>query len=290
MAVRPESAKSQIVKAFDDSDQKVYREMDLRSKFAAERAAWGLRTRVSYGEFLEFLLREGKLRRIVLSSESYTPIARYAWGEVSPYNVGQSLRKCAYLSHASALFLRGLTDQIPKTVYVNREQSQKQQRGTLTQESINRAFGHKQRRSRYVFSYDEWRITLLSGKNTGALGVLWLPSPLGEPLLVTGLERTLIDITVRPDYAGGVYQVLQAYKSAKQHDVSANTLVATLKKLGYLYPYHQALGFYLERAGYGPDKWAKLKQLPQEFDFYLAHDIHDPDYDANWRLFFPKGF
>jgi hypothetical protein len=203
--------------------------------------------------------------------------------------MGLSLRSGAYLSHASALFLHGLTDQIPRSIYVNREQSQKSQSGTLTQAAIDRAFSHRQRRSKYIFSYEEWQLVLLSGKHTGRLGVSPMPSPLGEPLSVTGVERTLIDIVVRPDYAGGVYQVLQAFRSAKQR-LSTNALLATLKKLGYLYPYHQAIGFYLQRAGYEPERWERIKKLPQEFDFYLAHDIHDKDYDQSWRLFFPKGF
>ena len=115
-----------------------------------------------------------------------------------------------------------------------------------------------------------------------------MTSAQGEPVTVTGLERTLIDIVVRPDYAGGVYQVLQAFKSAKDR-MSVNVLLATLKKLDYAYPYHQAIGFYLQRAHYDPDRWERIKKLAQEFDFYLAHDISDRDYDQSWRIFFPKG-
>ncbi len=289
MPLKPQTAKAKIAEAFETASQKVYREAELKSLFATHRSEWGLTTRTTYQDFIDFLLAESKLRRVTLKNDLYTPMTRYAWGEPTPYHIGLSIRSGAYLSHVSALFLHGLTDQIPKSIYVNREQSQKSHSGTLTQEAINRAFSHKQRRSKYIFSYEEWQVVLLSGKHTGRLGVLSMPDPLGEPLSVTGVERTLIDAVVRPDYAGGVYEVLQAFKSAKER-MSVNVLLATLKKLSYLYPYHQAIGFYLQRAGYEPERWERIKKLPQEFDFYLAHDIHDRDYDPSWRLFFPKAF
>ena len=65
------------------------------------------------------------------------------------------------------------------------------------------------------------------------------------PLRFTNLERTLIDAAVRPVYAGGVFEVRKAYQLAKEK-VSVNRLAALLQKLNYIYPYHQAIGFYLE--------------------------------------------
>ncbi len=154
---------------------------------------------------------------------------------------------------------------------------------------LARAFSAQQRRSNYSFRYENWTIVLLSGKNTGRLEVGSVVADTGEAIDVTRLERTLIDIVVRPSYAGGIYQVLEAYKAAKDR-MSVNTLTATLKKLDYVYPYHQAIGFYMERAGYDESRTGRLLKLKTSFDFYLAHGIKDPEYDSKWRLFFPKGF
>ena len=111
----------------------------------------------------------------------------------------------------------------------------------------------------------------------------------GSTLRVTGIERTLIDIAVRPAYAGGVFQVLNAYRGAKDR-VSVATLLATLKTLSYVYPYHQAIGFYLQRAGYGPKQYERLRRLGLKNDFYLAHDMREKAYSKEWRLFYPQSF
>ena len=111
----------------------------------------------------------------------------------------------------------------------------------------------------------------------------------GQEFLATKLERTLIDIVVRPSYGGGVYQVLEAFRRAKEL-ISVGTLIATLRKLNYLYPYQHAIGFYMERAEYEAEQCDRLKELLTDYDFYLAHDMRDREYDSEWRIFFPKGF
>lgn len=212
---------------------------------------------------------------------------RYLWEKPSTFDIALSLRPRSYLSHGSAVFLHGLNDQIPKTIFINQEQSKKEspKKSSLTQESLDRAFSSsKQRRSQMIYEYEGIKITILNGKHTQELEVGNI-----EGKRVTKLERTLIDIVVRPEYAGGVYQVLEAYKEAKEK-ASTNVLIATLKKLQYIYPYHQAIGFYMERAGWQEKQYTRLLKLGLEFDFYLTYGMKEKQYDPTWRLFYPQGF
>jgi hypothetical protein len=129
-------------------------------------------------------------------------------------------------------------------------------------------------------------VTIIAGKSTGRLGVETLKTANGEKLDVTNLERTLIDITVRPAYAGGVGEVLKAYRAARQR-VSLDRLMSILDDLSYVYPYHQAVGFLMEAAGYDV-KSDTFMARRREFDFYLAHGMKDRNYSKAWRLFYPR--
>jgi hypothetical protein len=176
---------------------------------------------------------------------------------------------------------------------VNKEQSDKPwqhapETRELSQGAVDRAFSNAPRVSNFVFKYANYRVVLLSGKHTGRLEVATLQDPNSEPIDATKLERTLIDIAVRPVYAGGVFQVLDAYRAAKDR-VSVATLVATLKKLNHAYPYHQAIGFYMERAGYEPAKLDKLRALGCNINFYLTNKMEAPQFSREWRIFYPEG-
>ena len=245
---------------------------------------------MSLADLAEFLVANDLVRRITLESRDYPDFVRYVLPAASPFEIALSLRPHSYLSHASAVLLHGLTDLLPRRIYVNREQSQKpESESEITQQALAKAFERPQRESRYILSGPDYEVVLLNGKHTGRLEVGSVAGPQGEVLEVTKLERTLIDITVRPLYAGGVFQVLEAFRAAKPR-ISVGVLLATLKKLEYRYPYHQAIGFYMERAGYGEPLLRRVEQLGKHFDFYLAHNLPRPaPYSPRWCLFFPEG-
>jgi len=284
-------AKKDILATLDGAGKTVFTAPEISRLLAANREAWRLAQRTNTDEFIEFLGKQGKLRIIELQSPKYEKQRqrRYGWGEPSPYEVAASIRKGAYLCHGTAVFLHGLTDLIPKIIFVNIEQSPKPPpKGGLTQPAIDRAFANQQRQSNLTFPLNDHVITVLNGKNSKRLGVEPIRGPQGETVDATGLERTLIDIVVRPYYAGGVNEVLTAFRSAKKN-VSVNRLIAHLKKLDYVYPYHQAIGFYLQHAGYDASRYEPLRELGLDFDFYLSHGLKKYLYDPAWRIRYPEG-
>lgn len=289
---RLDIARSQIAKVFADSPRRIYWPSELAQILKIHRSSWGLAHSTNVAEFTAYLLQETQLKEIQISAVNHPDmktISRFVWGDASAYLIALSLKRGSYLSHASAVLLHALTDHLPAVIYVNQEQSEKARAvGGLTQESLARAFAGKPRRSNLVMQCRDTQIVVVSGKNTGRLEV----APLrigGEDLDVTKLERTLIDIVVRPVYAGGVFHVLEAFRAAKDR-VSVGTLLATLKKLDYIYPYHQAIGFYMQRAGYDERQYGRLLAMGLNVDFYLSHEMRDPAYDSTWRLYYPSGF
>lgn len=100
-----------------------------------------------------------------------------------------------------------------------------------------------------------------------------------EELELTDLERTLIDVAVRPTYAGGSKVVARAYR---------NAFAKTLHDLNYVYPYHQVVGFYLQNAGCPLSALQPLRDPGLQFDFYLEHATKRTRFDSTWRLHVPE--
>jgi len=289
--MRPEKLKSAISKlttVLDASPRRVFGLNALTAFLEEHRKDAKLPTSVPRSQLIDFLTPEG-LRVVRLRSSTGQTLTRYAWRDASDFGIALSVFNKLYLCHLSAMVLHDLTDQVPSMMYVNREQSPKSFDANLTQRGIDLAFSRKARESNYYFAFDRRRVTIVSGKSTGRLEVGTVLSAANEPLSVTNLERTLIDIAVRPTYAGGVAQVLEAFRRAHKR-LSTNTLVATLKKLDYVYPYHQTIGFYMARAGYTEDQLSLLREFPIQYDFYLAHGMKKTDHDSSWRVYYPSGF
>lgn len=283
-------AKSDIARFFLAQPSHVFLASELKRILASHIIDWKISLGVTLKEFVFFLLSEAILREIKLSFPGKT-FTRYIQEKASVFEIAISLYPKSYLSHYSAVFLHALTEQIPKTVYVNHEQRLSSVSvGELQQSRIDMAFKNAQRVSNYRVSFQDQEIVALNGKNTNNLGVMEMKGPNGEALRVTNIERTLVDIAVRPIYAGGVFEVLNAYRSAAGR-LSINKLTAILKQLKHTYPYHQAIGFYLEKAGVYSEAHINLlkKAFPMKFDFYLVHGMKEKEYSRKWHLYYPKG-
>jgi len=283
-------AKNDIVRFFNEQPKRIFHYTEIKRILSEQRDFWRLTDSTTIANFLEFMVENTRLQHVRIALP-HRPIVRYTWGEAPLFELVLSLQADSYLSHYTAMYLHDLTEQIPKTIYLNFEQRPKTYGvANLQQASIDSAFRRPMRTSKNIAVFKDYRICLLNSMGIGNLGVVESQGPEGERIRLTNVERTMIDITVRPGYSGGVFEILNAYRNAKGK-FSVNRLSAMLQQLNYVYPYHQAVGFYLERAGVYDEAAIKLlRRFEMNYDFYLAHGMQNPDYSKEWRLYFPKGF
>lgn len=292
MPTRLQIAKSDIFRFFDEAPEKILTPAQLKRILAEQRNFWRLAQSTTTAILADFLIDQGKLQRLDFPFP-YRRETRYVWGQPPLLPIIASLKPQGYFTHYTAMRLHGLTEQVPKTIYLNYEQRPHIPGGLTDQRSIDAAFRAKPRVSNNVIELGDVRICLINGMHTAHLGVITERAlyegiePVEVP--VTNIERTLIDIAVRPVYAGGVSEVLKAFEQAKDR-ASVNRIGAFLQKLKYVYPYHQAIGFYLERAGYNAAALNPLRELPMAYDFYLTHQMGKTEYVPHWRLHIPQGF
>lgn len=280
----------------------VYSRTDIINLLAEIKDTTNVKKNLSLKRFLYFLLQETKSISEVQILMPDTHIAkRYVFNnqKVSPYEIALSLQPGSYLSHYSALFANDLTLNNPKRIYINREQSPKpvdKKNSILTQKKVDYAFSKPMRSTNNIatFTYEkiEYKVFMLNGKNTNKLGVNSKKVfGFSMPVKTTDIERSLIDCTVRPAYSGGIEEILDAFKEAKDL-INVDKLIKYLKKINYIYPVEQAIMFYMNQANYSKNSIHQLKKYMENkeinINFYLDYQITNKALDKVARVYYPK--
>jgi AbiEi antitoxin C-terminal domain len=282
-------AKPDVVEFIDSLNKVIFTNGELKQILSDHRSEWRLTKSMTFSSFSSELLKRTAMKKVSLKFPHRTE-TRYFWKDCSVYELAHSIRPKGYLSHYSAMHLFGLTDQIPKTIYINSEQHPPSTRGSLSQDSINRAFQNKVRVSNAIANYGDYNLILINSMGFNGLGIVNNVFDDDLAVRVTSVERTLIDAAIRPTYCGGIHEVYKAFIKAA-NTVSVNKMYALLQKLNYSYPYHQSIGYYLSKTGlYSETQVSIFKDIPIIYDFYLTHKMGNTQYIKEWNLFVPKGF
>ncbi|MEI6293937.1 MAG: hypothetical protein WCP36_09645 [Methanomicrobiales archaeon] len=279
-------ASPDIKRTVDDLKTKAFSKIFLYRLFEQERSRWNISSLKTFKQFIDFILKENILIEHELSAQNGKRQLLYSNGSVDDFTLFGALNTHGYFTHYTSMFLHQLTLQIPKTYYLNVEHSKDIPSQGLTQDAIDNAFSQTQRKANSSLTYNTKKVYILNGKKTDGLGVIQKVNE-SESYKYTDLERTLIDIAIRPVYSGGVFEVLGAYQGAKTQ-IDPVKLESYLTQLNFIYPYHQVIGFYLEKAEYDA-KTLRLFEKDQKFKFYLTYNIRSKEFSSKWNLYYPKG-
>lgn len=232
-------------------------------------------------DYIEYLVKYNKLRHIQIKGTQNT-FERYLIGSPSIEEIGVSLKPEAYISHLTAAYIHGLVKYNPPVIYISVEASKRsKQEMRLKQEAIDAAFQKQQRHSAAQFDWDGNRFLLLTSQYTDRKGITKNKYP------VTNIERTLLDMTVRPLYGGGADTILQAYRNAVGK-LDVKCLIKMLEEINFIYPYHQSVGLYLSMSGYDEKELNYLKSKPMPYRFYLEYGMTNPKYSNEWNIYYPE--
>lgn len=256
---------------------------------------------LSYNRFTELMLNELGLltRKKVLKPNNSSIIYIYKEEQVSPYEIAVNLSPNSYLSHYSSLYLTNLTLENPKKIFINKEQSPKMKvsRDDLEQKNVDYAFSKKPRitNNKAYFTHNQivYEVYMLNGMNTNELGVIKIhPFNFTNPVKITDFERTLIDITMKPIYSGGIEEVIEVYKKLK-HKVSISKVIQYLDVLDHIYPYEQSVLFYLNKSNYSKARQEKIinyikKKKTNKIKFYLDNQLIKKKLDELSNVYYPS--
>lgn len=248
---------------------------------------WGLRS-ISRNNIKKFLLEENLfIQDHIKTDDNHSSEIYYLpQSKIDFFDVASVRSRSSYFSFFSALYINNLTLQIPKQIYLTLERKTLDHNDNiLRQENIDRAFSKPPRITTDKRNYKNFDINFINGQYQNQIGI----TEFRDQYTVSDIERTLIDISVRPFYSGGVTQVLEAYINAKNR-MDPKKLIDYYTQMNYTYPYHQVIGFYLEKAGYDEKIYNEFLNFDDlDFDFYLTYNILHKEYSKKWRLYYPKG-
>ncbi|MFV8240959.1 hypothetical protein [Aerococcus urinaeequi] len=274
----------------DLSKKHTYSITEINNYLAEAIPHYGLAKSTSLNDFLSYLSDQKLLEAVEIEFRN-KKILKYTHPSVNDaetFSYEEMLKfigpfnKHGYFSHYTAAFLNNLTENIVKTFYYSQRTSTlNRSKNDLSQEDIDNAFSKPVKTTSNTAQYNSYKIVLLEN-SFRQIGVIKK-----ESYSYTNIEKTLLDITIRPEYSGGAFEVLNIFKNAKDK-VSVNRLRAYLKKANYLYPYHQAIGLYMEKAGYNERDLNIMRTFPFDYDFYLIHNMNNKKFSNKWRVYYPS--
>ena len=220
--------------------------------FSTERAReLGPRVGLSDAYVVEALYHLRKTGWIVSLRRGLYAISSTVPGVTSAheFEIAVALVDPAAISHWSALHYHGMTEQVPRRVFVltTTATSAPRVRGSQSKGSSSRGYPVGETTYQFIQVKPEWFF---------GTGRAWI----GESrVAITDPERTLLDGLSRPQYCGDFAEVLHAFEVWGDH-LRLDRIIGYAQRLGTAVS--KRLGWVLENQGMDAEHFGSLEELP----------------------------
>ena len=244
--------------------------------------------RQDYSRLVKKLLRAGVLQeqKPVLNPEVFMILGT---GQLSTGEVACCVDPFAYISHMSAMEWHGLTDRIPKPLFISSPAPPDWKKFALNR--MQKDLGSRES----LDIYRNNRLPLLRRLSLTKIGreIVHRHASLhsgaftivkNRPLRVATIGRTFLDMIREPDLCGGMYHVLDIYQEHVERYIQLvvdeiDRHGTKIEKVRGGYILEERLGLSHETIG----KWAQFAQRGGSRKLY-AHGEYSPRFSEKWCL------
>lgn len=276
---------SKVLREFAEDRRRVI--SDWRIRIAARRIAHAenapLPDEKKAAEIRRELISRGDIAAAKGAEGVYIVDVAYAnLLDVSEEQVIQEANPWAVFGFATAMVHHGLTDLLPKEVYViefkDGEHLRRVPLGTTPEDWVDVDFPTARRPKKL----EETEVIWSEIQSKWDFGVTVGYSS-GLPVYVTDVERTLIDALRSPDKCGGIAKVLQAWKGAEECDLDRQVAYTERFDVQNL---KQRVGYVLGKLGRPHPNLARWRDRLQRGGSVklLASAPYSETYSTEWNL------
>ncbi len=206
----------------------------------------------------------------------------------SPEDVACSIDPFAYISHMSAMEWHGLTDRIPKLLFLSSPAPQTWRKFAL--ERMHKDLGDEDITAYETSGLPKLRklnVEKIFRKTVNRFASIHLgafTSVKDRPLRVSSIGRTFLDMIREPDLCGGIYHALEIYEEYAQRylklaldEIDRHGTKIDKVRAGYILE---------ERCGITDpviETWTECAERGGSRKLY-AHDEYSPVYSEKWSL------
>ena len=257
----PKIEKNLLLQEILKAELRIFRLEELKKLPWAQKS-----NAIALNKMLRSLVQDGWL--IAIKKGVYALSAIVSGGPIYEFEIAMKIVKPAMISYYSAFRYHGLTDQLPRDIFI-----------TTIKETATPQAGVPGKKASFVFDKITYQFIQVKQKFFFGGEKAWIGN---GHFIVTDLERTLLDGLIRPHLCGGLAEVLDAYR---EHigKVELVKIIGYALKLGVAAS--RRLGWVLDHLEVGLDQIQCLAQ--HDHPGYRKLDPSRPssgNYDPKWRL------
>jgi predicted transcriptional regulator of viral defense system len=240
------------------------------------------------------LLENGIVNSYKLTAKNNKTVTLFCsrkFDKLNPYEIAHALFPQEYFCNLSSIYYHSLTNQVPKAIYICTS-AKRINENTVNDNELRRAFIKPHRHTNHVYTLNDYNVIVVERARISGSGVVESHPPstlLPNKSRVTCIERALIDAVVSPQYNGGIVSVNTYFRNARDM-LDMARLIKIYRRLDFVYPYSQSIGFLLDKAGMSKHASVIYKKFPPDRSFFVDHNAKTSwVYNEKWKLYYPVG-